>query len=87
MWRIRIVFIDKNLKLVKKSVVNKLDLTILNDDYRMLKPIENEFVLFLALKFRNKHFNVFGIYSKKKVDETYHFNSENKNAEAGRLEK
>ena len=81
------VFIDKTLKLVEKPVVYKFDLTILNDDYRMLKSIEDEFVLFLALKLPNKHFNIFGINSKKKVDETCHFNSDNKNVDAGRFEK
>ena len=50
--------IDKTLKLAKKAVIYEVDLTILYNDYRVFKPIENELVLFLALKLRMDFFNI-----------------------------
>ena len=44
------ILVYKVLELVEKMIVGELDLPILNDDNRMLKPVDYELVIFLALE-------------------------------------
>ena len=51
------VSIDTCMKLVKKVVIYKLDLIILNDDHRMFKSIKNKLVQLLAMQLCIVSFN------------------------------
>lgn len=53
--------------MVKKAVVNKLYLVILNDHNRMFKSVENEFVLFLAFKLCMNAFDETVAHLKQKI--------------------
>lgn len=46
---LEVISLDEIMKLRKKAVIDKFDLFVLDDDYRVLKSVENEPVLFFVL--------------------------------------